>query len=156
MLRRLNEFGIFEHGWAPVLTRRIGDGLKIEYAAYPPWMKSHLRAPNRGTPFNWWFRGAEQPDGTFKRETSEGVLEALPVRLSGSSVIFEIRMESERANFSAIGFRRLRTAKGPTFIRMRTARLTVALLRMTRFYVDYTTRRRVSVRSLCSQHNASP
>lgn len=96
MLRRLAEFGVFEHGWAPVLTRRIGAVLAIEYAAYPPWLKSHLNAPNRGVPFNEWFRGAEQPggSGTFKKATNNGVLEALPVTLTGASVIFDLRMQS--------------------------------------------------------------
>ena len=94
MLRRLNEFDAFEHGWAPVLTRRSGGDLAIEYAAYPPWLKSHLHAPSRGTSFNGWFRGSQQPDGAFVKDTHAGVLEASPVKLSGSSIIFELRMQS--------------------------------------------------------------
>ena len=39
MLRRLNEFSLFENGWAPVLTRRIGRNLAVEFAAYPLWLK---------------------------------------------------------------------------------------------------------------------
>jgi Zn-dependent peptidase ImmA (M78 family) len=94
MLRRLNEFGVFEHDWAPVLTRRSGGVLAIEYAAYPPWLKSHLSPPGRGASFKGWFRGSEQPDGKFQKETHEGVLEALPIELTGTSVIFELRMQS--------------------------------------------------------------
>jgi hypothetical protein len=94
MLRRLNGLGVFELGWTPVLTRRSGGTLAIEYASYPAWLKSHLNAPSRGVSFNGWFRGAEQPNGTFKKETHEGVLEALPVKLTGSSIIFELRMQS--------------------------------------------------------------
>jgi Zn-dependent peptidase ImmA (M78 family) len=96
MLRRLNEFGTFEHGWAPVLTRRSGTALTIEYATHPPWLKPHLNAPGRGASFNGWFRGSEQPDGTFKKETPEGTLDALPVNVTGSSIIFELRMQSQR------------------------------------------------------------
>ncbi len=93
MLRRLNEFGVFEHGWTPVLTRRSGGSLAIEYAAYPPWLKSHLNPPSRGTSFSGWFRGSEQPDGAFVKETHVGVLEASPVKVTGSSIIFELRMQ---------------------------------------------------------------
>jgi Zn-dependent peptidase ImmA (M78 family) len=94
MLRRLNDFDMFEHGWAPVLTRRNGGALTIEYAAYPPWLKSSLSAPSRGASFEGWFRGSEQSDGTFHKETHEGVLEASPVKLAGSSIMFELRMQS--------------------------------------------------------------
>jgi len=94
MVRRLNEIGTFENGWAPILTRRNGDVLAIEYAAYPPWLKSHLAMPKRGLPFKAWLRGVEHPDGTFTKETHRGILGASPVSLSGSSVMFELRIRS--------------------------------------------------------------
>jgi Zn-dependent peptidase ImmA (M78 family) len=93
MVRRLSELGAFENTWAPVLARRSGGALTIEYAAYPPWLKSHLNAPSRGVSFNKWFRGSEQADGGFKKKIHEGVLEASPVKLTGSSVMFELRMQ---------------------------------------------------------------
>ena len=95
MLRRLNECGVFEHGWAPILARRSGDAVAIEYAVYPPWVKSHFSAPKRGVTFNGWFRGIEQADGILRKETQDGILEALPVKVTGSLVIFELRILSE-------------------------------------------------------------
>lgn len=92
MLRRLNDLGRFESGWAPVLTRRSQEGLTVEYAAYPPWLKSHLIEPTRGVPFNKWFGGSEQADGKVIKPTQEGTLEASPLRVAGSSVIFEVRL----------------------------------------------------------------
>lgn len=95
MLRRLNELEVFESGWAPILTRRSGERLAIEYATYPPWLKSHLAAPKRGMAFEAWFRAAEQQDGTFKKEINGGVLEASPVKVTSSLVMIELRMRSE-------------------------------------------------------------
>jgi hypothetical protein len=94
MLRRLTEFGVFEHGWAPVLTRRSGGTLEIEYAAYPPWLKPYLNVPSRGASFNGWFRGSQQQDGSIEKETHAGVLKASPVKLTAFSTLFELRMQS--------------------------------------------------------------
>ena len=58
-------------------------------------MKSHFSAPKRGVTFNGWFRGIEQPNGTLRKETQDGTLEALPVKVTGSLVIFELRILSE-------------------------------------------------------------
>jgi Zn-dependent peptidase ImmA (M78 family) len=94
MLRRLSAFGIFEHGWAAVLTRRSGDTFVIEYAAYPLWLQqAHLGPPGRGMPFNRWFRGIEQSEGIFVKDTKEGKLKASLKQLSGSSATLELRMQ---------------------------------------------------------------
>lgn len=94
MLRRLHELTVFEEDWVPVLTRHRKGDLTIVFAPYPPWLRSRLAQPSRGANFNEWFRGSEQLDGRFTKNTHDGVLEAVPVRLSGSSVIFELRMQS--------------------------------------------------------------
>ena len=91
MTRRLNECGVFEHGWAPILARRSGETLAIEYAVYPPWVKSHFSVPKRGVAFNGWFRGMEQADGVLRKETQNGILEARPVKVTRSLVVFELR-----------------------------------------------------------------
>ena len=44
MLRRLHDLGAFHKDWAPVLTRQHNGGLCIEFAPYPPWLRS-LVAP---------------------------------------------------------------------------------------------------------------
>jgi hypothetical protein len=96
MLRRLNQFAVFEHGWTLVLARRRSiDTLAIEYAVHPPWLQVHLSVPTRGTSFNQWFRGIEQADGVLVKETTAGILKASPLKLTGSLVIFEIRIQSE-------------------------------------------------------------
>jgi hypothetical protein len=95
MLRRLNDLGVFESGWVPILTRRSGEELAIEYATYPPWLKSHFAAPKRGMAFAVWFRAAEQSDGKFKRETADGALEASPVKVTTSLIMLELRMQCD-------------------------------------------------------------
>ena len=94
MLRRLNELDGFENGWAPVLTRRIGRMFEIEYAPYPPWLKSHLGKPNIGADFSMWFGSAEDSDGILRRKRLEGSLEAEPLRITDSKTIFELRFRS--------------------------------------------------------------
>ena len=94
MLRRLNELGEFENGWAPVLTRRNGRMFEIEYAAYPPWLKSHLGKPQIGTDFSMWFRSTEDSEGILRRKHLEGRLEAEPFQITGSKTIFEVRFRS--------------------------------------------------------------
>lgn len=94
MLRRLHDLAIFDEDWVPVLTRHCNSGLRIQFAPYPPWLMSRLAQPRRGSSFNEWFRGTEQTDGRFTKETHNGILEAIPVRLPGSSVIFELRIRS--------------------------------------------------------------
>jgi hypothetical protein len=92
MLRRLNEFGGFENDWAPVLTRRNGEVFEIEYAAYPPWLKSHLGKPQVGVDLSTWFKPTESSGGTLKRKLPDGDLEAQPFRVTGSKTIFELRI----------------------------------------------------------------
>lgn len=91
MLRRLNDLGVFDQIWSPVLTRQQATGLRIEFAAYPPWLRSRLRQPTRGTSFKAWFGGTEHQDGSFSKDSQDGVLEARPVPLSSSATIFELR-----------------------------------------------------------------
>jgi len=92
MLRRLYELRLFEQDWVPILTRWQGRQLIIEFAPYPPWLRSRLTPPSRGLHFEDWFRGSELPDGTFVRDTEGGTLEASPTRMSGSSVILDLRL----------------------------------------------------------------
>lgn len=94
MLRRLHDLGVFEQDWVPVLARQHKGGMIVEFAPYPPWLRSRLGQPSRGAQFKEWFRGSEQSDGRSTRDTHNGVLEALPVRLSESSTIFELRLRS--------------------------------------------------------------
>jgi len=44
-------------------------------------------------PFNRWFRGIEQSEGIFVKDTKEGKLKASLKQLSGSSAILELRMQ---------------------------------------------------------------
>jgi hypothetical protein len=92
MLRRLSEFGEFQNDWAPVLTRRNGEIFEIEYAVYPPWLKSHLGKPLVGADLSTWFRPTERSDGTLRRKLPDGELEARPFPINGSKAIFELRV----------------------------------------------------------------
>ena len=92
MLRRLNEFGGFEDNWAPVLTRRNGEAFEIEYAAYPPWLKSHLGKPHIGMDLSTWFRPTESSGGVLTRKLADAKLEARPFQITGSKTIFELRI----------------------------------------------------------------
>jgi IrrE N-terminal-like domain len=94
MLRRLHDSDAFVHGWAPVLTRRTGPGLVIEYGAYPVWLKPYSDAPKRGVEFSTWFRATEQEEGVLKKRVGEVMIEASPVNVTSSLVIFELRMHS--------------------------------------------------------------
>lgn len=94
MLRRLNEFSQFESGWAPVLTRRIGPNLAIEFAVYPPWLKPYLVIPKRGVEFSSWFRATEQSNRILRKQVGEVTVEASPVEVTKSLIIFELRLQS--------------------------------------------------------------
>ncbi len=94
MLRRLHDVGVFDQDWVPVLARQQKSGLTVEYGPYPPWLRSQLTQPSRGASFNDWFRGSEQPDGTFARKAGDRLLEATPLKVSGSLLIFEVRLRS--------------------------------------------------------------
>jgi hypothetical protein len=95
MLRRLQDFTVFDHDWTAVLTRHHRSGMTIEFAPYPPWLRSRVAKPTRGSQFNEWFRGTERPGGRFTKDTYGGVLEALPVRLTEFSTIFEVRVRTD-------------------------------------------------------------
>jgi Zn-dependent peptidase ImmA (M78 family) len=94
MIRRLQESGSFENAWTVVLARRTGGILAIEYAAYSHWLIPHIVAPERGTAFTEWFRGAQQPDGTLKKKIRGGSLDAVPKEANNSLVIFELRLHT--------------------------------------------------------------
>jgi Zn-dependent peptidase ImmA (M78 family) len=105
MVRRLQEFGCYENDWAPVLTRRKGQAFAIEYAAYPPWLRSHVRKPQIGAKFATWFSATDTSDGIFKRNVPNGMLEARPFDVTRSKTIFEVRyvaiLDSKQAVSSA-------------------------------------------------------
>lgn len=92
MVRRLNEFGVFEDGWAAVLTRRINGAPTIQYASYPSWLQSYLRTPKRGGQFSSWFSATEQSDGVLRKRFGDISVEAVPVELTTSLVLFELRV----------------------------------------------------------------
>ena len=94
MLRRLNEFSLFENGWAPVLTRRIGRNLAVEFAAYPLWLKPYLASPKRGVVFSSWFRATEQSNRILRKHIGDVTVEASPVEVANSLIIFELRLQS--------------------------------------------------------------
>lgn len=91
MVRRLHDFGGLNSDWAPVLTQRNGNNFEIEYAVYPPWLKSHLPTPGRGTDFLTWLRPTDNSQGVFRRKLIEGELEAEPHNITGSKTIFQLR-----------------------------------------------------------------
>ena len=93
LLRRLHGLRVFERDWVPVLTRKHNHRMTIEFAPYPPWLRSRLTPPKRGMPFSEWFNGNEQTDGKSIRATDGGVLEASPITLTRSTVIFEVRLK---------------------------------------------------------------
>jgi hypothetical protein len=95
MFRRLTELGVFENGWAPALARRKGGRLLIEYAAYPPWLTTYIgTAPKRGTEFAAWFGTAARSDGALTKDAGDERLEAIPIEITGSLVIYELRLNS--------------------------------------------------------------
>jgi Zn-dependent peptidase ImmA (M78 family) len=95
MLRRLNEIGVFQSGFAPVLTRRgHGGRFEIEYAVYPVWLRSRLVAPKRGTDFSKWFRPDNEFEGTLVRASEGGQLTAKPVDVTNSLRIFQVLYET--------------------------------------------------------------
>ena len=93
MLRRLNDVGAFESGLAPVLTRRSAGKFEIEFAVYPPWLKSHLLSPKRGADFTAWFRPTEQSEGSLIKKRPDGTLKAQPFEVTASLRIFEVRFQ---------------------------------------------------------------
>ena len=94
MLRRLHDVGVFDKDWVPVLARQQKSGLAVEFAPYPPWLRSRLTQPTRGASFDDWFSGSEQLDGKLVRKAGDRVLEATPLKVSGSLLIFEVRLRS--------------------------------------------------------------
>jgi len=94
MVRRLHDFGGLNGDWAPVLTRRNGNDFEIEYAVYPPWLKSHLGEPARGADFLSWMRPTHHSGEVLGRTLPEVQLEAEPFNSSGSKTIFELRFRS--------------------------------------------------------------
>jgi len=95
MLRRLNELSVFENGWGPALVRRSGERLLIEYAAYPPWLMTHIAAaPKRGTEFAAWFGATVQSNGALAKDAGDERLEAVPTEVTSSLVIFELRLHA--------------------------------------------------------------
>jgi Zn-dependent peptidase ImmA (M78 family) len=94
MVRRLHDFGGLNGDWAPVLTRRNGNDFEIEYAVYPPWLKSHLGEPARGADFLSWMRPTHHSGEILGRTLPGGQLEAEPFNSNGSKTIFELRFRS--------------------------------------------------------------
>lgn len=101
LMRRLWDLDAFGDELAPVLTRRAsGSSFTIEYAVYPPWLKTLLAGPQRGSDFGAWFGGSkpERIDGdrvtleVLVRGTPQGRLTAQPVDVSPSLRIFELRL----------------------------------------------------------------
>ena len=97
MLRRLNEFSLLKDGWAPVLTRRIGRNLTVEFAACPIWLKPYLAIPKRGVEFSSWFRATEQSNRILRKQIGDATVEASPVDVTNSLVIFELRLQTSKA-----------------------------------------------------------
>ena len=94
MARRLHDLHAFENGWMPVLTRLSGGIPLIEFAAYTHWLIPHIVAPEKGIAFPDWFRGVQQPDGVLKKRVSGGRLDAVRREITGSLVIFELRLHN--------------------------------------------------------------
>jgi Zn-dependent peptidase ImmA (M78 family) len=94
MVRRLHDFGGLNEDWAPILTHRRGQVFQIEYAVYPPWLKSHLAAPERGTDFFMWLGPTDNTQGVLKRKLLEGELVAEPLHITSSKTIFQVRFRS--------------------------------------------------------------
>jgi hypothetical protein len=92
MVRRLDEFGVFENGWTAVLTRRIGRNLAIEFAAYTVWLKPYLSLPKRGVEFSLWFGATGRLDRILEKRVGDVAIKASPVEVSTSLVIFELRV----------------------------------------------------------------
>jgi Zn-dependent peptidase ImmA (M78 family) len=91
MMRRLNELSLFGNNWAPVLARRKGEVLAIEFAANSTWLNQHLSLPKRGSDFFAWFRASEEADGVLRRRLGKITIEAQRIDVSGSLVVFELR-----------------------------------------------------------------
>ena len=91
MTRRLNELSLFGNNWAPVLTRRKGKELAIEFAASPVWLNQHLSLPKRGADFFTWFRATEEADGVLLRRLGKTTIEARRIDVGGSLIVFELR-----------------------------------------------------------------
>ena len=104
IVRRLNEVGAFEStDTALVLVRRSAGGAMIEYAVYPPWLKSVLPTPHRGTNFASWLRHAssigrsdfalaELIESGLQGKTTSGVLRVDSFDVTRSQQIFELRI----------------------------------------------------------------
>lgn len=90
MTRRLNELSLFQR-WAPVLTRRIGQSLEIQFAARPSWIGQHLTVPKRGMEFVAWFSATNESNRVLKRQNGKVTIEATPIEVSASLIIFELR-----------------------------------------------------------------
>jgi len=104
MIRRLDEDGAFATtDIAVVLVRRPpGSSAVIEYATYPPWLKSLLPIPRRGASFSSWVQADELnnfggdvsalfEDG-LERSAVSSSLRASAFRISGSQHIVELRI----------------------------------------------------------------
>lgn len=91
MIRRLNELSLFGNSWAPVLTRRKGVVLAIEFAANAIWLNQHLSLPKRGGDFLAWFEATEETDGILRRRLGKITIEARRIDIGGSLIVFELR-----------------------------------------------------------------
>jgi hypothetical protein len=93
MLRRLAQHGVFDAARiAPILTRA---GI-IEFALYPPELKSCLSEPVRGTDFTEWFgKRARQietlQDGSLRRISREGVVLAREIHITSERRLWELK-----------------------------------------------------------------
>ena len=108
-MKRLSEIRAFEPtDTAVILVRRPSGGMAvIERAVYPPWLRSVLPAPERGTAFALWI---QNPDRYFRSDASQhddllfetglkrrvalGSLSVRPFRVTASQHIFELRLET--------------------------------------------------------------
>jgi hypothetical protein len=102
MLRRLQGIGAFDSGdYAPVLTRKERGNCLIEYAVYPPWLKSHLLPPKRGDDFAAWFHPSDPDASTWQRRVTGGVLTAKSGDISSSLRVLEIAFSASATETSA-------------------------------------------------------
>jgi hypothetical protein len=103
IMRRVHSVGAFEDQFAPALLRKQpGAVFTIEYAVYPPWLKSLLPTPRRGLEFMKWFGvdsarqgGRDVAPGVeecWTKETAQGLLVAKSVDITPSLRIVELQI----------------------------------------------------------------
>ncbi len=93
ILRRLVEHGVFDSRQLTPILARAG---KIEFALYPPLLKSCVSEPRRGTDFSEWFgKHAVQietlANGALRRTSREGVVLARSIHIGPEMRLWELK-----------------------------------------------------------------